>query len=93
MRITRSYSGKDDVHSVSLDFSYNGYNCITTNTNHTLQLYDCQEGKRKKIIPSLKYGCNHAIFSNDLDKVVHSSTKIDGIYFNMIFRYVEKLFF
>ncbi|PVV03595.1 hypothetical protein BB560_001918, partial [Smittium megazygosporum] len=77
MHKTREYKGKPNVVTRSLDFSLDGSHLITTTNNHTLQLFSCISGKRKQIIPSMKYGCDLAIFASSRFDVLHSSTKLD----------------
>ncbi|PBP16363.1 WD domain-containing protein [Diplocarpon rosae] len=62
---------------VSLDFDDEGGQLLTSESDHTMQIYNVKEGKHHKPLLSQKYGVNHAIFGHATGCIIHASTKLN----------------
>ena len=59
----------------SVNFSWAGEFLISCGADDTLNVYDCVLGNHVKTIPSKKYGCTGAIFSNTNQEALYCSVK------------------
>nr|XP_020828695.1 WD repeat-containing protein 82-like [Phascolarctos cinereus]XP_020828696.1 WD repeat-containing protein 82-like [Phascolarctos cinereus]XP_020828697.1 WD repeat-containing protein 82-like [Phascolarctos cinereus]XP_020828698.1 WD repeat-containing protein 82-like [Phascolarctos cinereus] len=62
----------------SFDFSHSGETVISSNNNDTITVYDCQEGKPKRMLYSKKYGVDLIRYTRSGSTVVYSCNKIDN---------------
>ncbi|KAH7419310.1 WD repeat-containing protein-like protein [Cadophora sp. MPI-SDFR-AT-0126] len=63
---------------VALDFDNEGAYLLTSESDHTMQMYSVKEGKHHKPLLSHKYGVSHAMFSHAQGCIIHASTKINN---------------
>ncbi|XP_044539876.1 WD repeat-containing protein 82-like [Gracilinanus agilis] len=61
----------------SFDFSVSGETAVSSNSDDTITLYDCQEGKPKRTLYSKKYGVDIIKYTRAESTVIYSCNKID----------------
>ena len=52
---------------------------VAAGDDETIQIYDVNDGKPSKTVPSKKYGAHLARFTHHTRQVLHASTKVDGM--------------
>ncbi|EKD20441.1 uncharacterized protein L3040_004270 [Drepanopeziza brunnea f. sp. 'multigermtubi'] len=62
---------------VSLSFDDEGGQLLTSESDHTMQIYNVKDGKHHKPLLSHKYGVNHAMFGHATGCIIHASTKLN----------------
>ncbi|KAK3944252.1 WD40-repeat-containing domain protein [Diplogelasinospora grovesii] len=67
--------GKPQPYVLSIDFDDPGDLCMTSESDETIQIYSCKEGRHDKSLLSKKYGVKLAKFTHTSSSIIYASTK------------------
>lgn len=75
--VAKNHCENTEIRITAIDFSPNGENFVSCDSEDKIVLYECDSAKHKCTINSRKYGADLVHFTPDGKNVIHASTKVD----------------